>query len=187
MKKAPRAKKTKARKEVESLQPTLRQAVRAACRKYLPQADEAMIEDFCGEIRLRLMENEYQRLQSFAERSARETWLYKVARNHILNFVQRQKPADSLEEHQANEFQVPPSQEEEVWQHEQHELLEWALQELTARDRELYDLFFRQELKPEEISRRTGITLAQVPKRKNKLANKLTRVIERFIERGRVG
>jgi RNA polymerase sigma factor (sigma-70 family) len=182
MKKAPRAKKTKARKEVESLQPTLRQAVRAACRKYLLQADEAMIEDFCEEIMLRLMENEYHRLQSFAEQSSRETWLYKVARNHVLNFVQRRKQADSLDEHRDNEFQVPASQEEEVWQYEQHELLEWALKELTARDRELYDLLFRQELEAEEVAARTGIKLDQVRKRKHKLVNKLKQLIEPFIE-----
>jgi RNA polymerase sigma factor (sigma-70 family) len=184
MKKPSRAEKAAARKLVKSLQPVLRQAVRAACRVYLPQADEALMKDFCGEITLHLIENEYHRLQSFAERSARETWLYKVARNHVLNFAQRRKPTDSLDEHRADEFQVRPSQEEEVWQHEQHELLEWALQELTARDRELYDLLFRQELKVEEVAARTGIKLDQVRKRKHKLAHKLKQLLEPFIEGG---
>lgn len=174
--------KAKAGKLVASLQPILRKAVRTACRKYLPQADETVIEDFCEEINVRLIEDDYRRLLSFAEESSLETWLYQVARNLVVNSVKRHKPTNSLDEHETSEFQVPAPQEKEVLLHEWQELVEWALQELTARDRELYDLFFRQELKPAEISQRTGITLAQVPKRKNKLVRKLAKVIERLIE-----
>ena len=172
------AEKTRMREWIKSLQPALRKAVHAACRKYLSKADKELIKDFCTEITLRLMKDDYRRLQSFAEQSSQETWLYKIARNHVINYVKRQKPADSLGEHRTHEFQVPASQEKGALLHERQELLEWALQELTARDRELYDLFFRQELKPEDISRRTGITLAQVPKRKNKLTNKLKQLLE---------
>lgn len=178
MKKTLCAQKSDIKELIKAIQPPLHKAVCIACRKYLFQADNTLIKDFCEEITLRLIEDDYRRLKSFENRSLQETWLGQIAKNHVVNYVKRQKPAERLEEKRADDFQVPPPQEKELLQHEREEVLAWALQSLTVRDRELYDLLFRQELQAEEISKQMGIQLGQVRKRKNKLVNKLRHLIE---------
>ena len=169
---------------VESLQPDITTAVRHACHQFLPDAQNALIEDFCEEITLRLIENTYQRLRAFIPQASHRTWLGKIAHNLVVNYAIRQKSAESLDTMPDSAFRDKPTQEIDLLHQEYQKILAYAVSQLTPRERELYALFFEQELDYKEIAEWTGITLAQIPKRKNKLAKKLQRLVNDLIEGG---
>src|SRR6266542_487209 len=81
---------------IEALLPDIYDAVSRACYHY--RAGQSEIQDFCNQIIVLLMEDDYLRLRSFRLESSIKTWLTAVALHYVSNYATRQKKAMSLDE-----------------------------------------------------------------------------------------
>lgn len=87
-------------------------------------------------------------------------WLYRSLRNLALNHLRDRKPESELvEETAAAEASLPV---ERLERDEAVGLMRALLAELPVEDRELVELKYQQNLKYEEISRRTGLSAGNV-------------------------
>lgn len=116
------------------------------CYRYSKNAEDAY--DLAQEAFLKA----YQGLPSFNRRSSFKTWLYRVAINHCINFIQRQRVrGEAVELDQAEDHTVHIHEVAE--RKEQMELLRGALEKLPPRQQSAIKLRIYQQLSYEEISK----------------------------------
>jgi RNA polymerase sigma-70 factor (ECF subfamily) len=87
-------------------------------------------------------------------------WLYRSLRNLALNHLRDRKPESELpEEGTAAEQKLPA---EELGRDEAIGIVRMLLAEMSDEDRDLIQLKYLDELKYQEISRRTGLSVSNV-------------------------
>jgi RNA polymerase sigma factor (sigma-70 family) len=152
-------------------------AVLNACLRshYHPTPED--IRRLSQRLMLRLLENDCRRLRSFKNQSSFRTWLQTLANNYVSRQLQRERRTQSLNELPTDFLIIPPVQENRIWQEQKMKLLDNALNNLTNRERQLFDLF-RLGWKAEDISRETGIKVASVYCEKHSIVKKLRRLCD---------
>ncbi len=161
---------------VQASRPVINQAVIVACRKYLPHADPATIEDLIGRVIVHLLEDNCRRLQSFENRSQLKTWLYRMAKNVVINHASRQKISKNLDDLTMEVLAVLPCQEELVYLHEEQKIISHALQSMSEKDKKLWALLCNEDLDDHQRATVLGIVYPQFRKHNYNLINKLRRV-----------
>jgi RNA polymerase sigma-70 factor (ECF subfamily) len=110
-------------------------------------------EELVQEIFLRLHQN-------WEEVENPRSWLYRGLRNLALNHLRDRKPATELKEDTAATEESPPS--EVLGRNEAVGMMRLLLAEIPDDDRNLIRLKYNDDLKYQEISRRTGLSVGNV-------------------------
>ena len=89
-----------------------------------------------------------------------QAWLYRSVRNLALNHLRDRKPESELKEDTAATEEIPPP--EVLGRNEAIGMVRLLLAELPEDDRQLVQLKYHDDLKYQEISRRTGLSVGNV-------------------------
>lgn len=139
----------------------------------------------------------YEKQESFREQSKISTWVYKIAMNHILNYVKREKRLaffDFLEKDSKLldnntgttvwEKNAPKQPDQELEDSQKEIIIRKFLNELSAKYRIPLLLFRYEDMSYQEIADKLGISLSavesQIHRAKKKLAAKLKPWIKHF-------
>ncbi len=152
------------------------------CYRYLQSTEEA--EDATQEVFLKA----YSALTDWEPRAQFKTWLYRIAINHCLNIVRRQKIIrfQSLQKMQED---VSPTRisglshqepaDSVLVTQQKEELIRYFLQQLSESYRHVLILYFYQQLSYKEIAEILNISLSSVESRLFRAKKKLAKIISR--------
>jgi RNA polymerase sigma-70 factor (ECF subfamily) len=70
-----------------------------------------------------------------------------------------------------------PDPHQELWERERAQIVAKVLAELSDREREFFALYFGQDLAPEAIAARMGISVATVYTKRHKLERRLSELV----------
>lgn len=87
-------------------------------------------------------------------------WLYRSLRNLALNHLRDRRPEAELKEETATSEEKPAP--EELGRHEAVGLVRLFLAEMPEEDRELVHFKYHDDLKYQEISKKTGLSVSNV-------------------------
>jgi RNA polymerase sigma-70 factor (ECF subfamily) len=159
--------------------------VRNAMRRYTAVATEEDIEDIVNTVCLNLVKDDFKKLRTFdARRGYRlSSWMGLIATNTALDALRRRDPGhksldaggDDGPAIQVVDPRATPG--ESLERRRQWEALAAAIQDLPDTDRQFLALYYEHELAPEEIATRLGISVNTVYSRKNKLREKLKKLV----------
>jgi RNA polymerase sigma-70 factor, ECF subfamily len=135
------------------------------------------VEEIHATLVLELLANDKRKLRSFEPgRGARlGTWLGMLATHAAYDFLRRlrrEPRADDLEALESLCAETPDPSDQTLL-HERARLVGDIVAQLSQRDREFVRLYYSEDLEPEEIARRMGISVKTVYTRKHKLQGRL--------------
>ena len=113
----------------------------------------SVAEDLVQETFLRLH-------QVWSEVENPRAWLYRSMRNLALNHLRDRKPESELKEDTAAADSQPPA--EVLGRNEAVGMMRLLLAEMSEEDRQLVQLKYNDDLKYQEISQRTGLSVSNV-------------------------
>lgn len=148
-------------------------------------ADED-IEDMVNTVCLNLVKDDFRKLRTYdAARGYKlSSWVGLIATNTAHDALRRREPIHaSLDQREEDEAPTEypdagPTPGDSMEKREQWDALVAAIRELPESDQEFLALYYDQEMDPEEIARRMGISVNTVYSRKNKVREKLRRIVE---------
>lgn len=127
----------------------------------------------------------YRNRQSFRADSSFYTWVYRIAVNLSLNYVNRnrERQADSLDDTDASNFSIEPDLT--VEQQELRNTIDKAIKELPARQRTVFVLRHYEEKSHAEIAELLSITEGAVKANYHQAVQKLKGFLGTYINEGR--
>lgn len=163
--------------------------VRKVLMRYGAYHTEEDIEDLVSATALNMVKDDYKKLRAFdASRGYRlSSWVGLLATNTAHDALRQRPPsAMSLDEHDSDEGSgqahhlaaegIDPS--EHLLRSEQATQLDAAIAQLSPSERLFVRYYFEDELEPEEIAQLMQISVNTVYSRKNKVREKLRRIVE---------
>lgn len=166
-------------RSIVELLPVIHNAVRYSCRIYGHQANQDEVRDLCQDAALLLIENDYRRLRSFANRSSLETWLYTVIRHNVKLYLRKlrlQNHTVSVDDLSQDALAYQPVQEGALIEEHERKALQAIIIALPERKRRLMELALRG-LKPEEIAKEMGIKVGSVYRQKSVLFTEIRKTL----------
>ena len=153
---------------------------------YRMTGKEEVARDLTQDVFLKVYENQ----DSFREQAKISTWIYKIAMNHVLNYVKREKRVaffdflekdikvlDNSEDVTVWEKNSPKQPDEELEDSQKETIVRKLINELSAKYRIPFLLFRYEDMSYQEIADKLNISLSavesQIHRAKNKLAIKL--------------
>ncbi len=167
--------------DIEQLIAKVLKAVRYACRFYGYQANRDEVEDLGQDILVKLIKNDGRVLQSFANRSSIDTWLYTIVRRELKPYILRRRwekeNLSNVDDLSPEALRYEANQEEGFINEDKRKTLRATISRLPDRKRRLIELDLR-ELKSREIAREMGIKIESVYRQKSALLKEIQRLIE---------
>jgi len=159
--------------------------VRRTLRCYGAAAGPTDIEDLLAAVCLNLVNDGYRKLRQYdARRGYRlSSWVGLIATNTVIDALRRRGPQHAPLDAPGT-AEVPATTLDphaELDRAEQARALEAALQRLPAGDRRFLEYTFDHELDPTVVARLMGISVATVYSRKNKIREKLRRLVRQVL------
>jgi len=138
----------------------------------------------------------YQKKESFQELSKISTWIYRIAMNHILNYLKREKRIsflDFMEQDTSSAKdnttalsywdQNMPSQPDKVLEEHQKEIVvRKMLDDLPAKYRIPFLLFRYEDLSYQQIAEQLDLSLSAVETRIHRAKKKLTEKLQPWLK-----
>jgi RNA polymerase sigma-70 factor, ECF subfamily len=149
--------------------------------------DGDAIEDICADVFASLLADDMRSLRQFRGEAKLSTWLSVIARRTCMKEISRLKRdpgfrptalAEATSRLATAETGNHRGPLEAMIHAEQHDRIRVKLQSLSARDRELLEMYFDQKLSHEEISRRSGISINSVGPKIHRSIHRLRRLLE---------
>jgi RNA polymerase sigma-70 factor (ECF subfamily) len=163
--------------------------IKKVLHRYTALYGEEDIEDMVNTVCLNLVKDDYHKLRAFDPTRGYKlsSWVGLIATNTAHDALRRREPIHARLDHDSND-DAPPVQHaddrplpgDSLETREQWDTLCVAIRELSASDQEFLALYYQQELEPEDIARRMGISINTVYSRKNKVREKLRRIVEQL-------
>jgi RNA polymerase sigma-70 factor, ECF subfamily len=157
--------------------------VRKALRRYRLFVTDEDIDDVVATVQVGLVKDDYKKLRSFdPTRGYRlSSWIGLIATTTALDALRRRAPDHaSLDADSDAPMQVAdqaPSASDALEARQRWRALVRAVSELGEADREFVRLYYDEELEPEALAARLGVSVATVYSRKNKVTAKLRRIV----------
>lgn len=152
-------------------------AVRFACRKYNHGAPPEEVEEFTEQITVLLLEQDCRRMQTHnPSKASFKTWLQQVVNHHVSRQLQKNRPAESLEDELLSTLSYPPAQEKELLRKEQRTILENVIDKLSLHDQRIARLKL-SEVPDEEIALDLNIKVASVGREWRVIKTKLAQMV----------
>ncbi len=118
----------------------------------------------------------FQALKTFERKSKFSTWLYRIVYNAAISKTRKKKlalvPMDNYVIHNYTEDEISTSIDD-IDPEDQKEMIERALNQLTADENLLITLFYKGENSVEDISNITGLSTSNVKVRLHRIRKKL--------------
>ena len=142
-----------------------------------PRAD--LVEDLYQEFFISLLRNDYNKLRQFrgAHGCSLASWLRLLTVRLTIDFLRKQAPTSG--EVAGAMSRDSPDPAEPLINEEQERLLIQAIQSLSARDRILLDLCYRQALASEEVAQLLKTSVNAVYVQKSRVLEKIREVLRR--------
>jgi RNA polymerase sigma factor (sigma-70 family) len=163
-------------KYLQHIIPVIPSVVRKVCANLGHYPDQAEADCFAQQIAYLLWKNDYRVLRAFKRESSPETWLFTIARRHILQWLREMNKMESLDDLPPEVFVIQQDQEKSLLTKEREEMLREAVNTLTVHDQKLFGLL-RQEVSTEKIADEMGIKRRSASVMKRILIVKLRRII----------
>ena len=165
---------------LQVIQPIIPKVVGQACAGLGHYPSQTELDDYVQEISELLLENDRHVLHSFHHRSKPQTWLYTIARRHILHQLQKHSRQESLDDMPPDSsiFVIQPDQEKRLLAKEMVVILHAALNKLTKRERKLLTLLL-QERSIEEIAKEMRIKKRSVSREVIAVTDRLQKVVRK--------
>jgi len=127
----------------------------------------------------------YRNRQTFRADSSFYTWVYRIAVNLSLNYINRNRErlAESIEDSDASNFSVEP--DTKVEQEEFKKTIDNAIKELPARQRTVFILRHYEEKSHAEIAELLSITEGAVKANYHQAIQKLKGLLGIYLNEGR--
>ncbi len=165
--------------------------IKKVLHRYTAIYAEEDIEDMVNTVCLNLVKDDYHKLKAFDPTRGYKlsSWVGLIATNTAHDALRRREPIHTrLDASHDSDDDSPPVQYadegplpgDSLETREQWETLVAAMRELPKGDQEFLALYYEQELDPEEIAQRMGISINTVYSRKNKVREKLRRIVEQL-------
>ena len=152
-------------------------AVRVACRNYNHGAPPEEVEDFTDDIIKLLLEDDFRRMQTHdPSKASFNTWLQHVVNHYVSHQLQKNHPAESLEDELLNILSYPPTQENEMLWKERQAMLYTAIDKLSLHDQQIARLKLR-EVPDEEIAQELNIKASSVGREWRVIKTKLAQMV----------
>lgn len=174
--------------------------IRKVLYRYTALHADADIEDMLSATLINLIKDDFHKLRAFdVERGYKlSSWVGLIATNTAHDALRGRDPNHDSLEQRAEDSQrfapvdMSPTPDLEFETRERWDQLRAGLDQLSPDDREFLVMCYAEELEPEEIAKQLGIALNTVYSRKNKVREKLRRIVESLATReesagGRVG
>jgi RNA polymerase sigma-70 factor (ECF subfamily) len=163
--------------------------IKKVLHRYTALYGEEDIEDMVNSVCLNLVKDDYHKLKAFDPTRGYKlsSWVGLIATNTAHDALRRREPIHQrLEGNRPDDDDLPPVQHaddkplpgDSLETREQWESLHAAIRELSESDQVFLQLYYAEELEPEDIARRMGISVNTVYSRKNKVREKLRRIVE---------
>jgi RNA polymerase sigma factor (sigma-70 family) len=156
--------------------PVIPSVVRKVCANVGHYPDQTEVDSFAQRIAYLLWKDDYRVLRTFKREASPETWLFTIARRHILQWLSDRNKIVSLDDLPAEVFVVQQDQEKSLLSKEREKMLQEAVNNLTVHDQKLFGLL-RRELSMEKIADEMGIKRRSASVMKRVLIVKLRRII----------
>jgi RNA polymerase sigma-70 factor, ECF subfamily len=142
-----------------------------------PRAD--LVEDLYQEFFISLLRNDYNKLRQFrgAHGCSLASWLRLLTVRLTIDFLRKQAPTSG--EVAGAMSRDSPDPAEPLINEEQERLLIQAIQSLSARDRILLDLCYRQALASEEVAQLLKTSVNAIYTQKSRVLEKIREVLRR--------
>ena len=161
--------------------------------RYTALYGEQDLEDMVNTVCLNLIKDDYHKLRAFDPTRGYKlsSWVGLIATNTAHDALRRREPIHQrLDAGHQGDDDAPPVQfaddgalpGDALETREQWDTLCAAIRELSPADQEFLTLYYEQELEPEDIARRMGISVNTVYSRKNKVREKLRRIVEQMFD-----
>lgn len=137
-----------------------------------------------NEIFLSLFDNDFAKLKSFKWKNdcSLATWLRVIASRKTIDYLKskyRMSKMLDINSPEVNEqLKVESESEEVVLDGEREEIFERAISQLSPEEINFVNLCFIKEIEPEKIAQMLGITVSSVYSRKNRIREKIRRIVE---------
>ncbi len=163
--------------------------IKKVLHRYTALYGDEDIEDMVNTVCLNLIKDDFRKLRSYdASRGYKlSSWVGLIATNTAHDALRRREPIhrqlspiddDDGGTGQMDFADAGPTPGEALEKREQWNTLVAAIQELPESDRQFLELYYEKELEPEEIAKVMGISVNTVYSRKNKVREKLRKIIE---------
>lgn len=152
-----------------------RQKVFQTAMGFLHNTDDA--EDLTQEIFVKA----WNGLNTFDQRSAFSTWLYRIAVNKGINVVRKNKIRSfiGLNEEVHEQYSIDKNAEEEISVNEQKEEIKKAIDQLNTKQKKAFILFYYQELNMKEVAE----ILRMTPKAAESLVFRARKKLQGILDR----
>ena len=154
----------------------LDEVVPLALRRYFPEHEAEDVGRFKQMLKLLLWADEQKLVGNVQDATKLKPWLQRVANHKVIRILKEERRKVSFDDAPPEVLIQPSTQEEELLQKEQEQLLDEALAKLTPRERKLVELI-QQGLKAEEIAQELGIKAKSVHRMKNAAVKKLGKLV----------
>jgi RNA polymerase sigma-70 factor (ECF subfamily) len=160
--------------------------IKKVLHRYTALYGEEDIEDMVSTVCLNLVKDDYRKLRTYdAGRGYKlSSWVGLIATNTAHDVLRRREPIHArLDDQSPDEARIEvvdplPTPGERLERQEEWAALLRVIQDLPESDRMFLELYYDHGFEPEEIARRLGISVNTVYSRKNKVREKLRRLIE---------
>jgi RNA polymerase sigma-70 factor (ECF subfamily) len=162
--------------------------IKKVLHRYTALYGDEDIEDMVNTVCLNLIKDDFRKLRSYdASRGYKlSSWVGLIATNTAHDALRRREPIHKQLNPVADDDGASPMEfadsgptpGEALEKREQWNTLVAAVQELPESDRQFLELYYERELEPEEIAKLMGISVNTVYSRKNKVREKLRKIIE---------
>ena len=164
--------------------------VRKALRRYRVFVSDEDLDDVVATVHVNLVKDDYRKLRSFdPTRGYRlSSWIGLIATTTALDALRRRAPdhasldgdgdgdGDGAPPRQVADD--APSSSDALETRQRWQALLGAVRALGAADQEFLRLYYEEDLEPEALAERLGISVATVYSRKNKVTAKLRQFVE---------
>jgi RNA polymerase sigma factor (sigma-70 family) len=161
---------------VENSRAPIRKAVRIACRKYKYNATPEEIEDFTEQIIVLLLEDDCRKLRTYDSSQATfPRWLQQVVNHDVGRQLQKNHPAESLDDYLLT-LSYAPQQEKELRRKEERAILYAEIDKLSLHDQRIARMKLR-DVPDEEIAKELNIKPASVGREWRVIQTKLKQIV----------
>lgn len=147
-------------------------------------ASQDEIDELFNEIFLSLFDNDFAKLKSFKWKNdcSLATWLRVIASRKTIDYLKSKyrmsRALDINSPEVSEELAVEGEIEQSVLDGEREEILQRAISQLSPEEINFINLCFIKEIEPEKIAQMLGITVSSVYSRKNRIREKIRRIVE---------
>ncbi len=160
--------------------------IRKVLMRYHAHFNEEDLEDLVSGTALNLVKDDYKKLRTFDPSRGYKlsSWVGLIATNTAHDALRRRTPIESpltasLEDPESGVDPAADGEtaEEKLAREDRAKVLKQAMAQLGPSDRLFVQYYFEHEMEPEDIARLMGISINTVYSRKNKVREKLKRIL----------